>query len=311
MVRIEVTDATAGERLDKLLVKSISGLGRAGAKRLFAERRVTVLGPDGKRRAADKGAVAKSGEVVMVEGAGDVAAQPDAELVLTVALERADVVVVDKPAGVPSAPLRPGETGTIANALAHRYPEMRAIGFSPREPGLCHRLDTGTSGLLACARTAAAFDTLTEAIKTGALDKRYLLVCAGGTLPDRGRIDLALAADPTDRRRVAAYADAAEASHRGARLAVTDYQVVRRAGSRALVEAHAARAHRHQIRAHFAAIGAPLVGDALYGGEAVDGLTRHALHASALSWAGNAAVAGFEVRSELPAELAALVRAIS
>jgi 23S rRNA pseudouridine1911/1915/1917 synthase len=307
MVRIEITDALAGERLDKLLVRSIGGLGRAGAKRLFAERRVVVLAPDGRRRPADKGAVARTGEVVLVEAASDVAAQPDPALELRVILERADVVVVDKPPGVPTAPLRPGELGTVANALVHRYPEMGSIGFSPREPGLCHRLDTGTSGLLAAARTAAAFEAVTAAIKSGALDKRYLLVCRGAPLADQGRIDLPLAADPNDRRRVLAHADPVLADQRGARFAVTDYRVVRRAGERALVEAHAARAHRHQIRAHFAAVGAPLCGDALYGGEAVDGLGRHALHASALRWDGDAAVAAFDVASDLPADLAALI----
>src|SRR5262249_5589367 len=139
-------------------------------------------------------------EIEPIEDAGR--ALPDAGVPLVIAFETERVVIVDKAPGVPSAPIAPGEKGTIANALVARYPEMAALGFSPREPGLCHRLDTGTSGLLLAARTAAAFTTLTSALKEGRLDKRYLLLVSAADLPESGTIDFPLAPHPKDRRRV-------------------------------------------------------------------------------------------------------------
>ncbi len=147
------------------------------------------VGKSGAGRRASKGDAAAAGEVLEVdveptEASG--AATPDPAAPLDVVLERDDLVVVNKPAGVPTAPLHPGERGTVANALVARYPEMAGIGFSPREPGLCHRLDTDTSGLVLAARTATAFAALGAGLKEGRLDKRYLLICQIGDLPGDG-----------------------------------------------------------------------------------------------------------------------------
>jgi 23S rRNA pseudouridine1911/1915/1917 synthase len=307
-VQIDVDEQLAGQRLDKVLVARFEGMGRAAASRLFDEGRVLLVEPSGRRRKARKGELATPGSVLEVsisEADLDQRAAADDALEIVVLLETAALVVVDKAAGVPSAPLRPRERGTIANALVARYPEMAGVGFSPREPGLCHRLDTGTSGLLLAARSAAAFDALTQALAAGEIAKRYLLIC-GGALADEGTIELPLATG--DRRRVIACAEPSEAARLGARPARTHYRVLRREGGRALVEASAPRAQRHQIRAHFAAIGAPLVGDELYGGEPVPGLERHALHASFLACASARGIASFEVSSPLPVELEALLQ---
>jgi 23S rRNA pseudouridine1911/1915/1917 synthase len=185
---------------------------------------------------------------------------------------------------------------------------MASIGFSPREPGLCHRLDTDTSGLLLAARTASAFEAIVNGIKYGSLDKRYLLVCElveGAVLDDGGSIELPLAGHPTDASRVVACREPQQVERLRARPALTSYRILRRSGPRALVEASASKAFRHQIRAHFAAIGAPLVGDALYG--AASELGRHALHASRLAWSGESGVAAFDVTSPLPPELEQLL----
>src|SRR5262249_163827 len=143
---ITIDDNHAGLRLDKVVALSL-GLGRGPVRRLFDEGRVRV----GKRPGV-KGDVLPAGAVVEVnlpegaEGAAAPAAAAPARP-LVVLVETAEAVVIDKPAGQPSAPLRPGETGTVANALVGRYPEMAGVGFHPREPGLVHRLDTGTSGV--------------------------------------------------------------------------------------------------------------------------------------------------------------------
>jgi 23S rRNA pseudouridine1911/1915/1917 synthase len=311
--RLEVGAARAGRRLDTLVVEAHEGLSRAGARRLFDDGRVRVVGADGRRRRASKGEVALGGDVIEIDVADSElvpAAQPDRELELEVVFENDHLVVVNKAAGVPSAPLRPGERGTVANALVARYPEMEGVGYHPREPGLCHRLDNGTSGLLMAARSSEAFDRLRTALRRGSIDKRYLLLCPAPALDDEGVIDVALAQSRGDRRRVQICADAAEARRVGARPALTHYRVVRRAADVAVVEARVPSAFRHQVRAHFAAIGHPLLGDLLYGAEPPDpesGLTRHALHASHLAWSGDAQLPAFEVHSELPDDLARLV----
>jgi 23S rRNA pseudouridine1911/1915/1917 synthase len=309
-MKITVTEADAGQRLDKLLVTHAPGLGRAGAKRLFSAGKVRLV-PAGRDRAvrADKGDVAAAGDVLEIdvdEGAST-SAVPDPDAPLTLALERDDLVIVDKPAGQPSAPLELGERGTVANALAARFPEMAGVGFSPREPGLCHRLDNDTSGLLLAARTAAAFAILRAALQEGRLDKRYLLVCPAPGLPESGTIDIPLAPHPKDRRRVYPCVHPRDVARYAPRPAVTDYRVLRVAGPHALVEARAPKAARHQIRAHFAALGHPLLGDRLYGGADVPGLARHALHAHHLAFTGAPGLPAFHVESPLPPDLAALL----
>lgn len=310
-MKITVTSAQAGTRIDKLLVQSVPGLGRAGAKRLFEKGRVRLqAGGEGRGRVASKGDVAAEGDVIDVdieiasEGSGAV---PDPEAPLSIVLERPDLLVVEKPAGQPTAPLNPGERGTLANALLARYPELAGIGFSPREPGLCHRLDTETSGLVLVARTPEAFEVLTKALKEGRLDKRYLLVCSAADLPESGSIEIPLAPHPKDKRRVYPCAHPRDVARYAPRPASTSYSVVRAFGDLALVEARAPKALRHQIRAHFAAIDHPLAGDTLYGGKQVEGLSRHALHAHRIAWGGDANVPAFSAMSPLPADIAGIL----
>jgi 23S rRNA pseudouridine1911/1915/1917 synthase len=310
-LKIEIGEQQAGGRLDKIVVAALPGVGRAGAKRLFAEGRVHLVPSGGGRpRRAAKGDVATAGDVVEVDvtpadAAGGVVPEPDAPV--EVLLERDDIVVVAKPAGQPTAPLDPGERGTLANALVARWPEMAKIGFSAREPGLCHRLDTETSGCVLCARTEGAFTTLTSALKEGRLDKRYLLLCAAADLPETGTIEIPLAPHPKDRRRVYPCVHPRDVARYAPRAATTTYRTLSQHGELALVEASASKAARHQIRAHFAAIGHPLAGDSLYGGPAAPGLARHALHAHAITWGGDPTVPAFTIRSELPPDMAALV----
>ena len=311
--RIEVTGELAGARLDRLIAQQLGGVSRARAKALFLAQAVTVVDGEGRRRRVAKGERAVAGTVLevrlpaAVDRAAAVADPEAAAGLLTVLAESDHWVAVDKPAGIPSAPLTAGERGTMANALVARYPEMRDVGYGPREPGLVHRLDTGTSGVLVAARSTVAFAAVTAALKAGAVDKRYLLVCSGASIAAAGEITLPLAADPKNRRRVRACRDEREVKRLHGRAATTRYQVLRRVGELALVEAHAPRAQRHQIRAHLAALGAPLIGDTLYGGAPWAGHQRHALHASAFRWDGAAGVAALDVTAPLPADLAELL----
>ena len=234
-------------------------------------------------------------------------AVPEPEAALNIRLETDQVVIVDKPPGQPTAPIRPGETGTLANALVGRYPEMAAIGHAPREPGLVHRLDTDTSGLVVAARSAAAFETLTRGLKAGMLDKAYLLVCEAEGLGETGTVEIPLAHHPKDKKRMYPCTHPRDVERYAPRPASTSFKLIRKVGRWALVEARAQAALRHQIRAHMAAIGHPLANDLLYGGPEVPELGRHALHASYVRWSGDAVVPAFEIRSPLPDDLAPLV----
>jgi 23S rRNA pseudouridine1911/1915/1917 synthase len=295
-VRIEIGEELAGQRLD-IIVTRVTSLGRAGTRRLFADGKVVLL-QDGRKRRVRKGDMAIAGTALEVDVASDdfARADPDPALTLDLVYESETLVIVDKPPGVPSAPIRPGELGTIANGLLARYPEMVDIGFSAREPGLCHRLDTDTSGLLLAARSRVAFDELTTAIRTGAFDKRYLLICPRSPLDESGTIEAAL---QTEGAKVRIVADG--------RPATTHYRVLEQHGELALVEASACPATRHQIRAHFSSVGAPLFGDKSYGGQEAPELGRHALHASRLAYAGGPHIAAFTIESALPAELRAVL----
>jgi 23S rRNA pseudouridine1911/1915/1917 synthase len=215
-------------------------------------------------------------------------------------------VVVNKPAGMPTAPLTNAEHGTLCGALLARYPEMRGVGHRAREPGIVHRLDTQTSGLVLAARSAQAFARMSQALSSGELQKHYLAVVSARGLAESGEISRALAPDPVRPERVRVLEAGDQSGY--ARHKVTRYRLKRIAGDRALVELSVGSAFRHQIRAHLAAIGHPIAGDAVYGGEQLPALgARHALHASQLSWTGATKEPGFTVYQPLPPDLAALL----
>lgn len=297
-LELVVSEAEAGVRLDKVVLRHAEGIGRRLATRLFRQGAVRA---DGKRVRA--GAIARAGQTITVELPGERAIEPEPAASLGVLLERADLVAVDKPAGIPTAPLRPGEVGSLAGALLGRYPEMAGIGHRAREPGLVHRLDTGTSGIVLAARTKPAFEHLTRALVLGALDKRYLAVVPSAGLPGEGEIDEPLAPVGRGRRRVGVV----RPGRSEARPAVTQWSKRSVAGAWALVEVRVHSAYRHQVRAHLAHIGHPIAGDLLYGGSRVDTLSegRHALHASYVAWTGDEVIEGFAVDSPLPLDLAA------
>lgn len=267
----------AGLRLDVVLVRRLPALSRARAKEMLEAGEVRLNG-----RPCRKGARLTPGDRISLSREpepSEFAARPDTALVLPVVYEDDWLVVIDKPAGVPSHPLRAQEIGTVASALVHRYPEMAGVGYRPREPGILHRLDTGTSGLMLAARDDLTFQALQRMLQAGQIEKHYVAIVHG--TPVTGPIERAIGAHPSDPRRVRAFPEGRE--DRGARPARTDVLSVRPLG-RGLseVEVKAGAAARHQVRVHLSAVGTPLVGDELYGAPAST-LGRHVLHASRLS----------------------------
>ena len=321
---LTVPDSLDGARLDKALT-ILASVSRSGAKAML-EAGVRVNG-----RRAVKGSVVKAGDTLEIASEGDdsaAGALPDTDIELDIRLETESVVVVHKAPRLPSAPLRGGERGTLANGLVARFPDIAGVGSDPLEPGMVHRLDTDTSGVVIVARNTAAFNEIKTALRDGRIEKHYLAIVAPGTasnrassvgvaasegeLPDTGTIDVPIAPHPKDKRRVFACVHPRDVARLKPRDAVTSYKVLRRwetddGDARALVDATASRALRHQIRVHFAAIGAPLVGDGLYGGPSAPELGRHALHASRVAYPGGPNVKAFVVDTALPEDMAALV----
>jgi 23S rRNA pseudouridine1911/1915/1917 synthase len=291
-VQLELAAEDVGERIDVVVAKRLS-LPRAKVKALFEAGRVRI----GNKK-AKKGDELESGRVVSVdlpeEGPALVAAP---ELSLNVLHEDDALVFVDKPARVPSHPLQPGETGTVANALVARYPELASVGDDPREAGLCHRLDVETSGVLLAARTPEAWTKVREAFDARRVDKRYLALVTG-PLGDEGEIDLPLAHSGDHVR---------PALGGGGRDALSKFRVLARAGSASLVEVQILTGVLHQVRAHLAAVGAPVWNDAQYGGTPDPTLGRFFLHAAKLSLAHPTTGKTVSVESPLPPELKAVL----
>jgi 23S rRNA pseudouridine1911/1915/1917 synthase len=161
--------------------------------------------------------------------------------------------------------LRPSDHGTVANFLIARYPEMRAVGDSPGDAGLVHRLDNETSGVLLAARTAEAHRFLRRQFREQRTTKEYLALVVGN-LGESGRVDTPIAHQPRRPRRMCVCPDKAQALAYGARPAVTRYRPIEKFGSATLVEVGIETGVRHQIRVHLASIGHPVLGDPTYGG---------------------------------------------
>ncbi|HEX9605196.1 MAG TPA: RluA family pseudouridine synthase [Myxococcales bacterium] len=290
------------DRLDRALAR-LFGVSRGRAMEWIAEDRVRV---DGRRAA--KGAQVGPGARVSLRRPPPDAPAPQPELPLRIVHADGQVVVADKPAGMPSHPLKPGETGTAANALVGRFPELASVGPAPREGGLVHRLDTDTSGLLLAARTDAAHALLRVQFAARTVEKGYLALVAG-ELHAGGEIDVPLAHDPHDARKVRAASDPEWAELHGARPAWTRFTPALRRAGFTLVDVEIATGVLHQIRAHLAFIGHPLAGDTLYGGPDLPGLSRHFLHAARLAFAHpDGSRPRFD--SPLPEDLASVLEAL-
>lgn len=263
----------AGLRLDVLLCRRLPALSRARVRSMLDAGEIQVNG-----RRSRKGIRMAPGDRITLDrepDPGEFAALPDPSLPLAIAYEDDHLVVVDKASGVPSHPLKRTEIGTVASALVHRYPEMAGVGWRPREPGILHRLDAGTSGLMLAARDEPTFEALLAALREGRIEKRYVALVHG--VAKTGVVDDPIAPHPSDPRRVRV------GPGRGERPARTEILSVKeRWPDRSEVEVKAGAAARHQVRAHLAHLGHPLVGDTLYGAPAEPNLRRHLLHASYL-----------------------------
>jgi 23S rRNA pseudouridine1911/1915/1917 synthase len=258
------------DRVDKAIARFFPDAGRRRLSQLFEDGAVRVNGKRAKK--GDRVAIGDTVELTRepVSGAA-LRPAPDPDVPLVVLVERSELVAIAKPAGTPSQPLRAGELGTVANAIAYRYPECVAIGDDPRDGGLVHRLDIGTSGVLVVARTLEAYHALRDAFGAGQVSKHYLAITDGQ--PTARECDVALAQRG---KRVAV--DLAEGL-----AAYTELILERTSPDHALVRCVAQTGRMHQVRAHLAHVGAPITGDTLYGGAPLHGHAGFFLHALSIA----------------------------
>jgi 23S rRNA pseudouridine1911/1915/1917 synthase len=301
-----IPEVMAGERVDRV-VALLTGLSRNEVAELVSSGAVTL---DGRPVAARSRRVA-AGEALEVRlpdvdsATGGLVGEADVPVPVVYA--DADVIVVDKPAGLVVHPGAGNERGTMAAGLLARYPELAGVGDAAR-PGIVHRLDKGTSGLLVVARTPAAYESLVGQLSGREVERRYIALVWGSVAAESGLVDAPLGRGERDPTRMAVTAKGKEAR--------TRYEVERRFDTPAAASLLLCRletGRTHQIRAHLAAIGHPVVGDDRYGGKrpAVVAMPRPFLHATLLAFDHPTTGERLQFESPLPADLQAVLARFS
>ncbi|HEY9071585.1 MAG TPA: RluA family pseudouridine synthase [Candidatus Ozemobacteraceae bacterium] len=261
-----------GARLDAALAGKAGDLSRTALQELIRQGALTV---DGKT--VKPGLKLKGGEAIRVELPEE--STPDTitptPLAFPIIYEDEHLVVIDKPVGLVTHPGAGHETESVVSALLS-HTRLSPIG-APLRPGVVHRLDKGTSGLMVLAKTESVHRKLTRSFASRQVTKEYLALVQGRIADDRGRIEVAIERDRLHRKRMkATYGE------RG-RMAVSVFEVIERLRGASLVRVRIETGRTHQIRVHMAFIGHPLLGDVLYGGKRIDGKIVHHLHSARLT----------------------------
>jgi 23S rRNA pseudouridine1911/1915/1917 synthase len=285
-----------GLRIDRYIAQHVPDLSRSFIQKLLDEGRVTVAGQVPK--ASYK---VEAGDAIVIRVPPPEPTVVRAEdIPLRIVYEDADIVVVDKPAGMVVHPAFGHHSGTLVNALLAHCPDLAGIGGVAR-PGIVHRLDKDTSGLIIVAKRDAAHRNLQEQFKQRLVHKTYLALTEGVLPVPNGVIDAPIGRDPKHRQRMAVVT-------RGGREARTEYHVQEHFGEHSLVAAEPITGRTHQIRIHFAFIGHPLVGDRVYGLRKQRlALDRQFLHAARIAFALPGSGQTVEFTSPLPEDLQKLL----
>ena len=297
-VRLTVPSEGGGVRLDSFLAASLPELTRSAAARLIETGQVMVDGGS-----ASKSARLSGGEAVEV-------ALPEPEAVealpqdipLDVVYEDGDVIVVNKPAGLVVHPAPGHPDGTLVNALLHHCGgSLSGVGGALR-PGIVHRIDRDTSGLIIAAKNDAAHQALSAQLQDHTLARTYEAVVTGNLREDRGTVDAPIGRHHTDRKRMAV-------TDRGGKRAVTHWEVIERFPGLTYVRCRLETGRTHQIRVHMAHMGHPVYGDTVYGAKKpVPGLTGQCLHAAGLRFVHPRTGETVEVTCPLNEEFQVLLR---
>ena len=304
----DVTADAHGQRLDRFLVSALSDQSRSHIQRLITDGHVSIASPERQRRGSRQDVKANlilyDGDTVTVEWPDAAPTEtPREELPLDIVYQDADVAVVNKAAGMVMHPGAGHASGTLVNALLHHLTDLSGVGGELR-PGIVHRLDRGTSGLVIIAKHDTAHQELARQFQDREVEKEYIALVWGVVQAGR-RIDAAIGRDPSNRQKMSSRA-------RHARHAVTRITRARHLPGLTLCQVAIQTGRTHQIRVHLSAIGHPIVGDSLYGGvhrrvagdiRAVQRLTRPFLHAARLVFTHPRDARRMEFTAPLPDDL--------
>ncbi len=299
-VRADLPDALAGDRLDRV-VALLGDLPRSVAAELVDAGEVRVDGVVRTRR-ADRLEAGQEVAFRVPDRPEDTGVEADAGVAVVIVHEDAHVLVVDKPPGLVVHPGAGNPTGTLVHGLLARYPELEGVG-EPFRPGIVHRLDRDTSGLLVVARTVEAHQALTDALRDRTVTRRYRALVWGLVEEPRGQVDAPIGRSPKDPTRMGVVV--------GGREARTTYEVVERYAlpvECTQVLCHLETGRTHQIRVHLQAIGHPVVGDPRYGGARESfPAPRQFLHAEHLAFRHPVTGESLAFDSPLPPDLQTLL----
>ena len=298
-ILLRASEESKNQRLDAFLASSLDGLTRSQATRLIESGEVAVNG-----RAVSKSYKLAGGEdiAVTLPEPEPVEAVPQ-DIPLDVVYEDADVIVVNKPSGMVVHPAPGHPDGTLVNALLyHCAGTLSGVGGALR-PGIVHRIDRDTSGLIIAAKNDAAHQYLSAQLADHTLARTYECIVVGALREDRGTVDAPIARHPTDRKRMAVVA--------GGREAVTHWEVIARYPGYTHVRCRLETGRTHQIRVHMAYIGHPILGDTVYGAKKeVPGLTGQCLHAVGLRFLHPRTHEVVELSCPLPDEFTSMLQKI-
>ena len=303
-VELIVPATAAGVRLDRFVAGAPELPTRSQAKLLVAAGRVTVDGVVRKPSFA-----VEAGMTVVVEIPPPPPSEVEAEdLPLRVLFDDDALLAIDKAPGMAAHPAAGSPRGTVVNAVLHRLGPLAGVG-DPSRPGIVHRLDKDTSGVMLIARSAAALAILGQQFHDRTVRKTYVAVVHGRVRDDRGRIDQPIGRHPTERKRMSTH------TRRG-RAAITSYAVVERFPDATFLTLHPETGRTHQIRVHLASIGHPIVGDAVYGGRRprlgglLGAFPRQALHAAELQCQHPVSTAPLTIQAPLPEDISQLLQSL-
>jgi len=301
MTKLTLTAEASGQRLDAFLAQEVEGLTRSAAQKLLEKGAVTVAG-----RPAKKNEKTAAGMVVEVE-------LPDPEPIdvlpqdipLDIVYEDADVVVVNKPVGLVVHPAPGHPDGTLVNALLHHCGDSLSGINGQLRPGIVHRIDRDTSGLIIVAKNDKAHLALAEQLQDHSLARVYEAVVHGNFREDEGTVDAPIGRHPTDRKKMAI-------DRKDGRRAVTHWTVLGRYNGFTHIRCRLETGRTHQIRVHMASIGHPLAGDPVYGGnrKGLPGLNGQCLHARKLKFIHPTTKKLVEVECPLPGWFERVLRQI-
>ncbi len=287
---------TDGERLDRFLDNRCDDLSRSRIQALISDGSVTLDG-----EAAKPSARVRAGRLVVLRLPEPQASHLEPQRIpLSIVYEDGDLLVVDKPAGMTVHPAPGNPDGTLVNAVLAHCPDLQGIGGTVR-PGIVHRLDKHTSGLIVVAKNDRAHRTLSDRLKARAFTKEYVALTQGHVTPHEAIIDAPIGRSSSNRQQMAV-------TERG-REAITRYRVMRYYATHTLVEVRPTTGRTHQIRVHFASLGNPLVGDTTYG-KSDSSLNRHFLHATKLGFAHPSKDEYMEFTSSPPSELTTFLNSV-